>query len=424
MITGCSAKKEHISDNVSEDPEMSSSQTEMISSSSSVSEEGNVTFSAESTTAVVSSYPINSQTNDTSKNEETSSAISTSIISSPVAEPTSSVSVEEPAPSVPVVEEPTWTEETVSGDMYVSKENIYSREKAIVGSAAVRKYNLNDKVSVLAVTDTGYYKLEDGSFIHKDYLSNKETVVTPSAPSTPVTSVSPDAEKLLNSAKLNPMKTNCEELDVWVAEILGKITTADMSTYQKVTAIYDYIIKTYTYGSPEMSYNSDLNYHMMFDHIIVSQAYTFLENKKGMCDLYAALFMVMTRAIGLESYIASGQVSSRNGGTTGHTWTIVKLEGEYYIFDTQVEQANLVNGQIYYKFFCKHESVMSGMYTYGPSYLMMRSASYYPDNEDFTLSNVANKRDCGIVLFGNFVTDEGEAPYADVNIIYGIIVTQ
>lgn len=427
MITGCSASKEHISDNASENTTMSSSRNEMTSSSSSVSKDESASFSAGSTTSVVSSDNTASQTNDTSQNANTSSVISSSTASAssvPVAEePSSSISTaDEPAASVPVVEEPSWTEKTASGDMFVSVGGIYSREKAIVGSTAVRKYSLNDKVSVTAVTDTGYYKLKDGSFIHKDYLSSKETVVTSSAPSTPANPVSSDVERLLNNAKLNPMKTNCDELDEWVSKILGEITTKDMSTYQKVKAIYDYIIRNFTYGTPGMSYNTDLNYHMMFDNIVVSQAYTLLENKKGVCDLYAALFMVMTRAVGLESYIASGQVSSRNGGTTGHTWSIIKLEGGYYIFDAQVEQSNLTNGQIYYKFFCKHESAMSGMYTYGQSYYMERSSSYYPNDENFTLDKVSNKRDCGIVLFGNFAIDEGEQPYSDVHFIFGGLV--
>ena len=63
--------------------------------------------------------------------------------------------------------------------MYVSIQGIYSRADAIPGSAKVKLYGLNDKVNVVAITDTNYYKLEDGSFIHKDYLSSKETTAPP-----------------------------------------------------------------------------------------------------------------------------------------------------------------------------------------------------------------------------------------------------
>ena len=37
---------------------------------------------------------------------------------------------------------------------------------------------MNDKVTVTAKTDTGYFKLSDGSFIHGDYLSNNKVAQT------------------------------------------------------------------------------------------------------------------------------------------------------------------------------------------------------------------------------------------------------
>ncbi len=36
---------------------------------------------------------------------------------------------------------------------------------------------MNDKVTVTAKTDTGYFKLSDGSFIHSDYLSDSKIVI-------------------------------------------------------------------------------------------------------------------------------------------------------------------------------------------------------------------------------------------------------
>lgn len=76
-----------------------------------------------------------------------------------------------------------WTEQETSGVMYVNTDGIYSREVAVMGSAKVKQYELNETVTVIAVTDTGYYKLEDGTFIHTDYLSDSETVTT-AAPET------------------------------------------------------------------------------------------------------------------------------------------------------------------------------------------------------------------------------------------------
>lgn len=76
--------------------------------------------------------------------------------------------------------EPTWTETAASGTYYINTA-CNSRAKAIQGSDVVKQYKLNDTVNVIAKTDTGYYKLADGEFIHGDYLSDsKVTVQQPS----------------------------------------------------------------------------------------------------------------------------------------------------------------------------------------------------------------------------------------------------
>lgn len=77
----------------------------------------------------------------------------------------------------PVEDTPKWTETAASGQLYVNTEGIYARIYAIQGSEKVKQYSLNDLVTVVAKTDTDYYKLEDGTFIHQDYLSKEETVI-------------------------------------------------------------------------------------------------------------------------------------------------------------------------------------------------------------------------------------------------------
>lgn len=74
------------------------------------------------------------------------------------------------------VDLPQWIETEVSSELYVNTNNIYSRISAIQGSKKAVQYKLNDKVTVIAKTDTYYYKLIDGTFIHADYLSESETV--------------------------------------------------------------------------------------------------------------------------------------------------------------------------------------------------------------------------------------------------------
>ena len=77
---------------------------------------------------------------------------------------------------------PEWTESKASGTKYVNTD-CYSRKKAVLGADTVKLYNVNDKVTVTAKTDTGYFKLSDGSFIHGDYLSDSK-VTQPAASAT------------------------------------------------------------------------------------------------------------------------------------------------------------------------------------------------------------------------------------------------
>ena len=72
---------------------------------------------------------------------------------------------------------PEWTETKASGTKYVNTD-CYSRKKAVLGAETVKLYSVNDKVTVTAKTDTGYFKLSDGSFIHGDYLSDNKVAQT------------------------------------------------------------------------------------------------------------------------------------------------------------------------------------------------------------------------------------------------------
>ncbi|MBE5718633.1 MAG: hypothetical protein EGR80_08800, partial [Ruminiclostridium sp.] len=108
----------------------------------------------------------------TTKPQETKKAETTAATAVATAKPkpatTTTVATTKPAPE--------WTESKASGTKYVNTD-CYSRKKAVLGADTVKLYSVNDKVTVTAKTDTGYYKLSDGSFIHGDYLSDSKIVI-------------------------------------------------------------------------------------------------------------------------------------------------------------------------------------------------------------------------------------------------------
>ena len=126
------------------------------------------------TTAVTATKP-----QETKKAETTSTATTTA-----KPETTTTVATTKPAPE--------WTETKASGTKYVNTD-CYSRKKAILGAETVKLYSVNDKVTVTAKTDTGYYKLDTGAYIHSDYLSDSKVTQT-AAPSTKKTETPKPAE--------------------------------------------------------------------------------------------------------------------------------------------------------------------------------------------------------------------------------------
>lgn len=135
---------------------------------------GNSSSIAETTPVSTTKTPETTTTattipNETKKPETTTSTVATKAPETTVVTTTTTKS-------------PEWTEEKVSGTKYIS-ETCYSRKKAVIGSDAIKQYFMGDSVKVTAKTNTGYFKLDNGEFIHGDYLS--DTKVEPPKQMTP-----------------------------------------------------------------------------------------------------------------------------------------------------------------------------------------------------------------------------------------------
>lgn len=125
---------------------------------------------ANSTTSSVPETAVTT-TAVTTKPQETKKAettAATAAVTTAKPKPTTTVATTKPAPE--------WTETKASGTKYVNTD-CYSRKKAVLGAETVKLYSVNDKVTVTAKTDTGYYKLDTGAYIHSDYLSDSKIVI-------------------------------------------------------------------------------------------------------------------------------------------------------------------------------------------------------------------------------------------------------
>ena len=153
---------------------------------------------AEATTAVTTAQTtaVTTKPQETKKAETTAAATAAVTTAKPAT--TTTAATTKPAPE--------WTESKASGTKYVNTD-CYSRKKAVLGAETVKLYSVNDKVTVTAKTNTGYYKLSDGSFIHGDYLSDSK-VTQPAAPATKKAETSKPADTTTKKQESKPAEDN------------------------------------------------------------------------------------------------------------------------------------------------------------------------------------------------------------------------
>ena len=169
-------------------------------------------------------------------------------------------------------------------------------------------------------------------------------------------------ESLLNDAKLSPLKSGYAPVDDKVQEIINSQTNSSMSTYQKVMALYDWLTSYLTYSLAiivpdaiqEIADENSLYYNDAQELFLAENAFA---TRTGSCDNYAAIFMLLTRRLGLDSYTISAQ--NADGG--GHTTVNIKLDGAWYNFDAQGDAKQKAKGKGYY-FLGQDEKAMAKAY--------------------------------------------------------------
>lgn len=131
-----------------------------------------------------------------------------------------------------------------------------------------------------------------------------------------------------------------KDADKLIKKKLNSITKDKNTNYEKVKAVYDWIINntSYEYGG----YGNYLSVDCLINDNI------------GTCADYSYVFMAMMRYLGYDAVMVNGQTHLASGGYTGHQWVEVTIGGTVYVFDPQVED-NIAgkNGKIQYLRFCK-----------------------------------------------------------------------
>ncbi len=119
--------------------------------------------------------------------------------------------------------------------------------------------------------------------------------------------------------------TGDEELDGMLNELVDRLTTESMSRDEKLRALYNYVRDNFTYLKRPLIETGQTGWHAEY-------AKYFLTNGKGNCYNFSATYCLLCQELGLPAYTVVGSVLN-----SPHGWVEIVLDGEVYMFDTQLE---------------------------------------------------------------------------------------
>lgn len=148
------------------------------------------------------------------------------------------------------------------------------------------------------------------------------------------------------------------ELDEAVNACLSLLlVNEDSPQLEKLRILYDHVSKHFTYQRDRGHVSSDTSWAN-------EEAYKFLTEGKGNCYAYAAAFASLAKAIGYDAVVCPGNIGIQN---SPHCWVTIEIDGQSYIFDPEMEMAELMyRGKKTNMFMMDEEA--SGRWCYSPYY--------------------------------------------------------
>lgn len=147
--------------------------------------------------------------------------------------------------------------------------------------------------------------------------------------------------------------TNAERIYELCKTILREIITDGMSDYEKVLAIYEYLVEAVAYDYDAFFGNAPANDRCYYMEGVFDAG-------RAVCDGKSKAFLVLCRMEGIECVKDRGEAYD---GTMGHAWNYVKVLGRWYLVDsTHGDAAHSVSSGIGAYYGCNVEFVTYGAF--------------------------------------------------------------
>lgn len=181
----------------------------------------------------------------------------------------------------------------------------------------------------------------------------------------------PDKSEFKITVDYQSSSAEFEELDSFIDELLPKIITKDMFDYEKVSAVHDYIVKTYEYDEEYENYS----------------AYKLYSEGKGVCQAYTLMMYYMLDKLDIPVKVVDGYVN--NDENARHSWNLVNLGGYWFHIDaTWDDPIPNVADHAYHNYFCLTDSEIEKDHTIlGKEFLPICDKNY----QEYISELLANK---------------------------------
>ena len=131
-----------------------------------------------------------------------------------------------------------------------------------------------------------------------------------------------------------------------ISAVLSSIGVAGMPKDKALRSCYDYLMKRCSYK----------RFTDVFDNGWTgTYALNLLKTGQGNCASYASALAYLAKGLGYESRVATGSIDAATGIPTSHAWTEIKVDGQWYIFDAEMDQAK-ANKEYYRKTYSDYPS--------------------------------------------------------------------
>lgn len=149
--------------------------------------------------------------------------------------------------------------------------------------------------------------------------------------------------------------TGNADLDAQLNAIVEAQTNDSMTLEQKLRALFDYVVKNYTYLARPMVAKGTANWEPEY-------AQFFLNNKKGNCFSFAAAYCLLSRELGCHTWTIVG---ASGKPTAPHSWVEIMIDGTVYMFDPELQwYYNNRTSRRYDLFMMRPAGIPAGVYQY------------------------------------------------------------